>query len=130
MQRFATVFLGFILAIVAGALVLMAINGYWSAQTYSHSLSHYNDEWAFESSMMVAPLFTLVSAAIAVVVGEMAHIRSALYYIVAGGVAAVVIPFFTSSTLEYQSITPYFSVIATAGFAGGLIYWLFAGRSA
>jgi hypothetical protein len=129
LQRFATVFLGLILAIVAGALVLVALNGYWSAKIYESTLSHYDDEWTFDFSIMVAPLFTLVSAAVAAVIGEIAHIRSALYYIVSGGVAAVVIPFIMSAPTQYQTIAPYFSVIATAGFAGGLVYWLFAGRT-
>jgi hypothetical protein len=132
LQRLVTVFFGLILAMVGGALVLIALNSYWAARVYESTLSHYYDEGigAIDFSFMVAPLFTLVSAAVAAVVGEIAHIRSALYYIVTGGMAAVVIPFIMAAPVQQTTYAPYFSLIATAGFAGGLIYWVFAGRSA
>ena len=55
---------------------------------------------------------------------------SALYYIVGGGVALAVVPLLTrlgqpASVLELSPVV--WQVLATAGFAGGFVYWLLAG---
>ena len=81
----------------------------------------------------VAPVLTLAPAIIAIVVSELARIRSPLYYIIAGGLAAAVMPLIAAPQEAAQNTTyttPYFTIMATAGFAAGLIYWLFAGRRA
>ena len=76
---------------------------------------------------------TLVPALAVVIVGEVARIRSSLYYILGGGLALVAIPliarFGETSTLTLPS-TVVWQVFATAGFAGGWVYWLLAGRNA
>ena len=76
---------------------------------------------------------TVVPALLAIIVGEVARIRSALYYIVAGGISAAAIPFL-SEMLNTAQANPGFSnvwpIFATAGFAGGGLYWLIAGRNA
>ena len=66
------------------------------------------------------------------VAGELARIRSAFYYIAAGGVATAVMPIIMYyRERELSSYTAeYFAIIATAGFVGGLVYWLIAGRNA
>ena len=80
------------------------------------------------SAMTVLPALALI------IVGEVARIRSALYYVIGGGAAMVAIPLLARvgqfgganggpSLLVWQ-------VFATAGFAGGLAYWLLAGRRA
>ena len=80
------------------------------------------------SAMTVLPALALV------IIGEVARIRSALYYVIGGGAAMVAIPLLARlgqvggasggpSLLVWQ-------VFATAGFAGGLAYWLLAGRRA
>ncbi len=82
---------------------------------------------------VIASGLTLLPAIAVVIVGEVARIRSALYYVLGGGLALVAIPLLarygmagegdTSSPLVWQ-------VMATAGFAGGFVYWLLAGRRA
>lgn len=74
---------------------------------------------------------TLVPAVLLVVVGEVARIRSAIYWVLGGGASLACIPYLTSLlgsgdiTLPTQTLL---QVLATSGFAGGLAYWALAGR--
>ena len=84
-------------------------------------------------ALRFASVHTLVPALLLVIVGEAARIRSAVYYIVGGGVALAVVPLLTrfgqpTSVLELSPTV--WQVLATAGFAGGFVYWLLAGRTA
>ena len=86
-------------------------------------------DWIFQvlmtgQLMLTIALIPLLIALAVVVAGEVARIRSALYYVGGGGLAVSAIPLLLNgSALNWQ-------VVATAGFAGGAIYWLFAGRRA
>lgn len=76
---------------------------------------------------------TLLPALLLVIVGEVARIRGALYYVVGGGVALAVVPLLArldqpARVLELSPVV--WQVLATAGFAGGFAYWLLAGRNA
>lgn len=81
----------------------------------------------------LASALTIVPGLLMVIVGEVAGIRSAIYYVLAGGAALAAIPLLTSfigtQTAALPSTT-FLQIFATAGFAGGLIYWLLAGRQA
>ena len=84
-------------------------------------------------ALRFATVHTLVPALLLVIVGEAARIRSAVYYIVGGGVALAVVPLLTrigqpATVLELSPTV--WQVLATAGFAGGFVYWLLAGRTA
>ncbi|MGD9785052.1 MAG: hypothetical protein AB7E80_08965 [Hyphomicrobiaceae bacterium] len=76
---------------------------------------------------------TLVPALAVAIIGEVARIRSSLYYILGGGLALVAIPLLAGygaqGRLELPAATVW-QVLATAGFAGGWVYWLLAGRRA
>jgi hypothetical protein len=81
----------------------------------------------------LASVQTLVPALLLVIVGEVARIRSLLYYIIGGGVALAVVPLLTrlgqpTAVLELSPVV--WQVLATAGFTGGFVYWLVAGRNA
>ena len=68
-----------------------------------------------------------------VIVGEIARIRSLVYYVAGGGVALAAIPLLARSASGAPSPRPstlVWQVFATAGFAGGFVYWLIAGRNA
>jgi hypothetical protein len=76
---------------------------------------------------------TLLLALAVVIVGEVARIRSGLYYIAGGGLAVAAAPLLIE--VQRQGGTgnlPGFiwQVFATAGFAGGALYWMIAGRNA
>lgn len=70
---------------------------------------------------------TIVPVLLVVLVGEIARIRTSIYYILGGGAALAAIPLIGSSGLP---ATPLWQVFATAGFTGGLVYWMLAGRRA
>lgn len=76
---------------------------------------------------------TLAPALLVVIVGEVARIRSALFYIAGCGAALVSIPLIAGLGEGGSFVLPatkVLQVFATAGFAGGLTYWLVAGRRA
>ena len=84
-------------------------------------------------AVRLASVTTLLPALLLVIVGEVGRIRSALYYVVGGGVALAVVPLLTRigqpmTVLELSPVV--WQVMATAGFAGGFVYWLLAGRNA
>jgi hypothetical protein len=66
-------------------------------------------------------------------VGEVGRIRSSLYYVIGGGVALATVPLMArlGQPLTVLDLSPVvWQVLATAGFAGGFVYWLIAGRNA
>jgi hypothetical protein len=76
---------------------------------------------------------TLLPALFVIVLGEVVRIRSWLYYVLGGGLALVAIPLLASYSHSPDFVLPASTVwqsFATAGFAGGFIYWLIAGRRA
>lgn len=67
-----------------------------------------------------------------VIAGEVSGIRNPIYYVGAGGLSVGIIPklawFGIANVLgENSELWPVF---ASAGFAGGFVYWLIAGRGA
>lgn len=81
---------------------------------------------------------TILPAVLVVIVGEVARIRSALYYIVGGGLAFAAVPLLARygqapAGASLSSLLPptlVWQVFATAGFLGGWVYWFLAGRNA
>lgn len=81
---------------------------------------------------------TIVPAVLVVIIGEVARIRSVLYYIVGGGIAFAAVPLLArygqaGAGASLSSILPatlVWQVFATAGFLGGWVYWFLAGRNA
>lgn len=75
----------------------------------------------------------LLPSLLLVIVGEVARIRGSLYYVVGGGAALAVVPLMSrlGQPLTVLDLSPVvWQVLATAGFAGGFVYWLLAGRNA
>lgn len=89
-------------------------------------------ELAGQAVHLVSAL-SIVPALLLVIVGEVARIRSWLYYVVGSGAALAAVPMIarvgSDGALAMPAI-PVLQVFATAGFAGGFVYWLLAGRSA
>jgi hypothetical protein len=76
---------------------------------------------------------TLIPALLLVIVGEVARIRGSLYYVAGGGAALAVAPLLArlDQPARVLELSPaVWQVLATAGFAGGFVYWLLAGRNA
>lgn len=134
--RLIWVVIAFLIATVAALFVLATLG----LETITHAVRNIDDEdLMFEAydflwtGTLVVSGATLIPAALVVIVGEIARIRSWLYYMLGGGVALVVIPLFARidvTQIQQLSLPSIWQVFATAGFAGGLVYWLLAGRNA
>lgn len=89
-------------------------------------------ELVVQGHLLVSGL-TLIPALAIVIIGEVARIRSMLYYVLGGGLALVAVPLLArygdAGAISSMPIVVW-QVFATAGFAGGWIYWLIAGRNA
>ncbi len=86
-----------------------------------------------QQGLLLATGLTLIPALLVVIVGEIARIRSAIYYVAAGGLALAAMPMLARMTESGNVVIPettVWQVFATAGFAGGFVYWLIAGRNA
>lgn len=86
-------------------------------------------------AQVLATGLTLLPAVLVVIVGEVARIRSALYYIVGGGLALAAVPLLArvgqaASASAVLPPTLVWQVFASAGFLGGFVYWALAGRRA
>ena len=87
----------------------------------------------FRQGVMLATGLTVLPALAIVVLGEVARIRSSLYYIVGGGAALAAVPLLARIGQSPDLTLPVgavWQVFATAGFVGGFVYWLMAGRRA
>ena len=83
--------------------------------------------------LQLLSVYTLAPAILLVVIGEVARLRSALYYVIGGGATLAAVPLLArlqqpASALEIAEVV--WQVLATGGFAGGFVYWLLAGRNA
>jgi hypothetical protein len=80
---------------------------------------------------VLAQALSILPAVILMVIGELAKIRSWIYYIPAGGIACAVMPLLPIEHSEdFAFSAPHYAVLAVAGFAAGWMYWLIAGRDA
>jgi hypothetical protein len=80
---------------------------------------------------MLAEALTLLPAVVLMVIGELAKIRSWMYYVPAGAAASAAMPLLLMQRNEdYIFLAPHFAVLAVAGVAAGWMYWLIAGRDA
>jgi len=76
---------------------------------------------------------SIIPALLVIFVGEIARIRSVIYYVAAGGIALASVPLLAHVQQTGAFAMPehtVWQVFANAGFAGGFIYWLVAGRNA
>ena len=135
--RMAWVAIAFCIAALGSLAVLFALGGIWAGDELRAAVP--NDPVVRDGAPIfgmllfartVGPALTALPAVIAVVAGEVMRVRSWMYYVLAGGLSLAAIPILaapeTSSILASHAMT----IFATAGFAGGLLYWLLAGARA
>jgi hypothetical protein len=74
----------------------------------------------------------MIPALVVVILGEVARIRSLIYYVVGGGAALAAMPLLARLGEASLGVPGgvLWQVFATAGFAAGFVYWLIAGRNA
>jgi hypothetical protein len=126
--------LGFVCAAIAAVAVLATL-GLERATHAVHGREFPVDQIIGIASFAhgLAAAATVVPALLVILVGEVARIRSWVYWIAGGGVALAVLPLLAPTGEFHQDaaqIGVIWQVLATAGFAGGFVYWLIAGRRA
>jgi hypothetical protein len=134
--RLIVVPLALLLAMLAASAVLLSLG----LERVTAAMASNNGEEAIGTvfgvlkyGWILSSGVTLLPACLIVLTGEIARIRSVLFYIVGGGVSMVAIPLMARLGPQAASSgASIFSwqVFATAGFVGGLVYWLVAGRRA
>jgi len=144
-RRILAVVFAFVLACITAVAVLFAIGADWAARelaTHTSELSAPREppEEMFLRGVgfiaffaTVAPTLSVLPGLVAAIAGEVGKIRAALYYILAGGLAMIVMPLsyiVQNAPAEAVPSAQYLTIYATAGFAAGLVYWIIAGRSA
>lgn len=127
--------ISFVIAAAAAMFVLVTLG----LENITHAIHDFDEVDTMSAAYdvawqgtIIASGATLIPALLVVLVGEVARIRSWLYYMVGGGIALAIIPLLArvdTSTMTY-ALPALWHVFATAGFAGGFVYWLLAGRSA
>jgi len=135
--RLIMVPLGLILGLVASLAVLVSLGLEVTTQTLARQSGDLDKlEILIDMGLgfvTVAAAVSLLPALLVVAVGEVARIRSVLYYVLGGGAAMTLLPALARlGSAESSAAMParVWTVMATAGFAGGLVYWLVAGRRA
>jgi hypothetical protein len=137
--RLIVVPLAFVLAVVTavGVLMTLGLERITHALSGSRGLDEGSVDVLFDiahGAIGLAGAATVVPAILVVILGEVARIRSALFYVLGGGAALAVLPLLARAgslgSGGMASLGTIWPVFATAGFAGGFVYWLIAGRNA
>jgi hypothetical protein len=128
-------------AFVIAALVTLYVIFSLGSERAIHALAGRNPDEvpvgaAVDLMALARALFsvqTLVPAILLIIIVEVGRIRGALYYVIGGGAALAIVPLLMrisnpSGILELSPVV--WQVLATAGFAGGFVYWVLAGRNA
>ena len=138
--RMLWVVVAFCLAVAVALAVLFALGAMWTGDELRAAAP--NDLLLRDGAPIfgmvlfagtVAPALNALPALIGVVAGEVLRIRSWMYYVLAGGASLAAIPILAApdpADLPRIIASPYMTIFAAAGFAGGFIYWLLAGARA
>lgn len=138
--RIIWVVIAFVLAVVAGivALGFVGLERLTAATAGQAETASTLDQWLNMAEVALGltqwgAALSIVPAILAVVIGELARIRSLVYWVAAGGVAAVAVPILQGLAAGSPEValpaTELLQILATAGFAAGVAYWALAGRS-
>jgi hypothetical protein len=127
----------FVLAAAAALFVLVTLGQERVVQAMSDRANAEDSIGAaFDLLSVARTIFTvntLLPALLVIIVGEIARIRAWLYYVIGGGAVLAVVPVlaYVGRPAEVLNLVPMlWPVFATAGFSGGFVYWLIAGRNA
>jgi hypothetical protein len=135
--RIIVVTFAFLLATLAVVFVLVTL-GLERVTGELHRLGADGDFVSSSFSLMDQGLallagLSIIPALLVILVGEIGRIRSLLYYVAGGGAALAALPLLARLQQSGVFVVPeqtVWQVFATAGFAGGFVYWLIAGRNA
>lgn len=134
--RLILVPIAFVIAAAVAAFVLVSLGLERATQAMSgrEGFDSMADLFGLvRQATLLASGLTIIPALALVIVGEVARIRGSMYYVLGGGLALAVVPLLARYGQSGALVMPaamVWQVFATAGFAGGFVYWLIAGRSA
>ena len=138
--RMLWVVVAFCLAVAVALAVLFALGAMWTGDALRAAAP--NDPLLRDGAPIfgivlfagtVTPALNALPALIGVLAGEVLRIRSWMYYVLAGGASLAAIPILAApdpADLPRIIASPYMTIFAAAGFAGGFVYWLLAGARA
>lgn len=138
--RMLWVVVAFCLAVAVALAVLFALGAMWTGDALRAAAP--NDPLLRDGAPIfgmvlfagtVTPALNALPALIGVAAGEVLRIRSWMYYVLAGGASLAAIPILAApdpADLPRIIASPYMTIFAAAGFAGGFVYWLLAGARA
>jgi hypothetical protein len=119
--------LGFVAACIAAGV--MATLGIFGMEYFDMDVSGY-----YAASVIVmtfwAGAIAFLPAAIAIVLAESFGWRSALYYLLAGGLLGAIAIHLTMQSGAFDFADRPNVALLAAGFVGGFVYWMIAGRLA
>jgi len=135
--RIIVVAFAFFLATMAAGFVLFTL-GLERVTGELHRLGPDGDTVTASLSMLDQGLalvasVSIIPALLVIFVGEIVRIHSVIYYVAGGSAALAAVPLLARVQQSGAFAMPehtVWQVFATAGFAGGLVYWLIAGRNA
>ncbi len=136
--RMIVIPLALLIAAAASIFVLLTL-GLERATAALHERAVADDDMVeamfdlMNQGLLLTTGLTLVPTLLVVFIGEIARIRSVLYYVAGGGLALAAVPLLARYGRASSGLTAdqtVWQVFATAGFAGGFVYWLLAGRNA
>lgn len=130
--RIFAALIGFILAIIAAALFMLATSVGITPAEPADSIWFWGN-FGFGAAMTASYLgaMTLAPWAVVILVTEVFRLRSVLVYVVAGGLLGLLPVFGLASLMRPANDDPHSTAILIAtGIIGGVVYWLVAGRMA
>jgi hypothetical protein len=134
--RFFAVTIGFLLAcFVAGMIALGALLFPEMTSASFDGMDRNVVNLVFGFGFILFSGFALVPALVMILITETFGIRHLLIYAIGGGLAGLAcyllfVPFDTASMTFTGVVRRELEVMTGAGIAGGVIYWLIAGRNA
>lgn len=130
--RIFAALIGFILAVIAAAIFMLAASVGFEPASPPDSLwfwGNFSVGAGFTASYLGA--MALAPWAVVILVTEVFRLRSALIYLVAGGFLGALPALGIAPTMRSLEGDPRrIAILIAAGFVAGFVYWLAAGRMA
>lgn len=133
--RLLMITVGFVAASIAAGVALALLTRFITLEEAGHLSNAGFDFGLVVGALGFASLVGYVAffpALLVIFYAEITKRRDWLFYALAGGIIAAVAPFLVAVILQPAGQSEFdFALMTTAsGMIGGIVYWLFAGRSA
>ncbi|GAB5507195.1 MAG: hypothetical protein JJ969_00810 [Rhizobiaceae bacterium] len=131
--RLVVILVGYSLAVLMAVLFIHVLA--WGSLGFGSGTEDPVAQWATAISVLLSTLFisyyAFLPSAVLITISEMRAIRSWLYFALSGGaVALCVVVLRAMDRTADSAVVPVDAVTIAAGLAGGIAYWLIAGRNA